>query len=51
MEYDWGSESKECLISELTHKNCKKYAELWMGTHSNGPSMLDEEKSLLQYLK
>lgn len=51
MEYEWGSESKDCLISQLSRRDCKRYAELWMGTHRNGPSMLDEQTSLSDHLK
>lgn len=40
MEYDWGSTDINCIISELTNKECKRYAELWMGTHKNGPSFM-----------
>lgn len=40
MEYDWGSTDKNCIIAELTNKECKRYAELWMGTHKNGPSVM-----------
>ncbi|KAK2196295.1 bifunctional RmlC-like cupin domain superfamily/Mannose-6-phosphate isomerase/Mannose-6-phosphate isomerase [Babesia duncani] len=48
--YDWGKDSKESLVYDLyTKATCaegaseaisdssKKYAELWLGTHYNGP--------------
>ena len=50
MEYDWGSNDPKCFINQLRQQESKRYAELWMGTHKNGPSMLNSQQSLLQYL-
>ena len=44
--YDWGQPAKNSLVATALRKNNlpvdenKKYAELWMGTHINGPSKI-----------
>ena len=44
--YDWGQMAKNSLVAAALRKNNlpvdenKKYAELWMGTHINGPSKI-----------
>ena len=44
--YDWGQIAKNSLVAAALRKNNlpvdenKKYAELWMGTHINGPSKI-----------
>ena len=41
--YDWGQPAKNSLVATALRKNnlpvdeSKRYAELWMGTHINGP--------------
>ncbi|KAK1280756.1 Mannose-6-phosphate isomerase 2 [Acorus gramineus] len=53
--YDWGRLGGESTVARLYSKNSaeeivpdKPYAELWMGTHSSGPSfVVDAESPLL----
>jgi len=51
--YAWGKFGKESAVAQLYHSDGtsiqeKPYAELWMGTHPNGPSrILDESRSSL----
>lgn len=53
--YEWGKLGAESTVANLVKAanadfdldNEKPYAELWMGTHTNGPSYLKEEKILL----
>lgn len=49
-KYDWGKRGKESLVAQL-YKNVHPdaeirddipFAELWMGTHPNGPSVIRE---------
>jgi len=56
--YDWGKLGDESKVAELLKQSGqevdekKPYAELWMGTHPNGPSKIAEEgKDLGEYLK
>ncbi|CAB4423167.1 unnamed protein product [Rhizophagus irregularis] len=51
--YDWGkigSESKVAQFAQISKdfeiQLDKPYAELWMGTHPNGPSVLAEQSSI-----
>lgn len=47
-QYDWGKMGSSSLVAKLSAKMNDKfmidenipYAELWMGTHVNGPSVL-----------
>lgn len=57
--YDWGKLGKDSEVARLaavcnnslTIEDSKPYAELWMGTHVNGPSFVPErDESLLGYL-
>lgn len=46
MNYDWGIRGKSSLVAQLHSLNTgeviedetQAYAELWMGTHPNGPA-------------
>ncbi|XP_046967430.1 mannose-6-phosphate isomerase [Vanessa cardui] len=58
--YEWGKLGLESTVAKLlsnanpniTIDPEKPYAELWMGTHSNGPSLIIERDILLsEYLK
>ncbi|XP_068622671.1 mannose-6-phosphate isomerase [Battus philenor] len=58
--YDWGKLGKDSKVAKLLSSSDpdvqidlnKPYAELWMGTHPNGPSIIIERKKLLsEYLK
>lgn len=58
--YDWGKLGSESTVAKLVASNdpnfvvepSKPYAELWMGTHPNGPSLIIERDILLsEYLK
>ncbi|XP_076636808.1 mannose phosphate isomerase [Colletes latitarsis] len=58
--YDWGKYGIDSMVATLTKSaNCdfildekKPYAELWMGTHPNGPSHMKElNMSLERYIK
>ncbi|KAJ2947417.1 hypothetical protein O0L34_g17196 [Tuta absoluta] len=58
--YDWGKLGKESIVAKLiasaypeeTIDECKPYAELWVGTHPNGPSLIiDRDVLLSEYLK
>ncbi|XP_015597331.1 mannose-6-phosphate isomerase [Cephus cinctus] len=58
--YDWGKHGIDSTVATLTKSantdfildETKPYAELWMGTHPNGPSYLKKEnKSLDSYIK
>jgi mannose-6-phosphate isomerase len=56
--YDWGKKGKTSLVGQLYHhqtnvtlKDEVPFAELWMGTHPNGPAkIMESEKSLSDYL-
>lgn len=53
--YDWGKLGKDSMVAKLlssadssvTIDPDKPYAELWMGTHPNGPSLIIERNVLL----
>eukprot|EP00965_Chrysotila_dentata_P114950 3799556-Pleurochrysis_carterae.AAC.1 len=54
MSYAWGKEGVESLVGRLAQQtdgfelNDKKpYAELWMGTHPNGPSSVRRNGELV----
>nr|XP_021195436.2 mannose-6-phosphate isomerase [Helicoverpa armigera] len=58
--YDWGKLGLESTVAKLLSSahpdiaidQSKPYAELWMGTHPNGPSMIIERGVLLsEYIK
>ncbi|XP_043258975.1 mannose-6-phosphate isomerase [Colletes gigas] len=58
--YDWGKYGIDSMVATLTKSaNCdfildekKPYAELWMGTHPNGPSYMKElNMPLEKYIK
>uniref|UniRef100_A0A915E370 mannose-6-phosphate isomerase n=1 Tax=Ditylenchus dipsaci TaxID=166011 RepID=A0A915E370_9BILA len=54
--YEWGKRGAQSVISKLNFvanvEDNKPYAELWMGTHPNGPSKLaDKGLSLEEYIK
>lgn len=58
--YDWGKLGLESIVAKLWSSadssveidSTKSYAELWMGTHPNGPSVIIERNILLsEYLK
>lgn len=58
--YDWGKLGEHSVVAKLlasAHPNTeidptKPYAELWMGTHPNGPSLIIERNVLLsEYIK
>lgn len=58
--YDWGKlghESKVAILLSSSDTSAqidsdKPYAELWMGTHVNGPSLIIERNILLsEYIK
>ncbi|KAI0710117.1 mannose-6-phosphate isomerase [Earliella scabrosa] len=53
-EYDWGRQGSSSLAARLGHNavghgfqidETKSYAEIWMGTHSNGPAHLYDSPS------
>ncbi|XP_057664618.1 mannose-6-phosphate isomerase [Diorhabda carinulata] len=54
-EYDWGKRGSQSAVAQLLKKRnldvkideCKPYAELWMGTHVNAPSIIKETGELL----
>ncbi|KAI8899623.1 mannose-6-phosphate isomerase [Globomyces pollinis-pini] len=52
--YDWGKLGKDSKAAQLASYNGtiieadKPYAELWMGTHPNGPSMLKKSNTPLK---
>ena len=52
MNYDWGQSAKNSVVAELYASNgskidkTKQYAELWLGTHVNGPSKLMDGSQL-----
>lgn len=55
--YEWGKKGENSLVAQLaqnnniTIKNTTPYAELWMGTHPNGPSIIKQtQESLLAYI-
>lgn len=55
--YDWGIQGRQSLVASLHKSNTgveidegKPYAELWMGTHPNGPSTLKNGQPLKEYL-
>lgn len=55
--YDWGICGADSLVARLHHSNTgvdidggMPYAELWMGTHPNGPSTLKSGQLLKDYL-
>jgi len=59
--YDWGSRDPECHVHQLSRKNDpskpaetvtggqldRPHAEIWVGTHVNGPSHIKGSKKLL----
>eukprot|EP00092_Neocalanus_flemingeri_P007266 GFUD01007846.1.p1 GENE.GFUD01007846.1~~GFUD01007846.1.p1 ORF type:complete len:415 (+),score=108.80 GFUD01007846.1:58-1302(+) len=53
--YAWGKVGSDSQVARLAAKACQNfqvseeqtYAELWMGTHANGPSQLTESGDLL----
>ncbi|XP_059471991.1 mannose-6-phosphate isomerase [Neocloeon triangulifer] len=59
--YDWGSRDPNCHVHQLSRKNDptraaesitggkldRPHAEIWIGTHINGPSVLKENGKLL----
>ncbi|KPJ14523.1 Mannose-6-phosphate isomerase [Papilio machaon] len=58
--YDWGKLGHESKVAKLLSSgdtntqidSSKPYAELWMGTHPNGPSLIIERNILLsEYIK
>lgn len=58
--YEWGKLGTDSTVAKLfssanpdvTIDSGKPYAELWMGTHPNGPSIIIERNILLsEYLK
>lgn len=58
--YDWGKLGSNSMVARLVASSDPKveidenkpYAELWMGTHPNGPSMIIERGVLLsEYIK
>ncbi|XP_049870761.1 mannose-6-phosphate isomerase [Pectinophora gossypiella] len=58
--YDWGKLGRESTVAKLVSQahpeesidDSKPYAELWMGTHPNGPSLIIERGILLsEYIK
>lgn len=57
--YDWGKLGKESEVAQLATASKsfviddkKPYAELWMGTHVNGPSyVIDTEEDLSVWLQ
>lgn len=54
-QYDWGKRGSESAVAQLLKKGngdvkideSKPYAELWMGTHVNAPSIVKETGELL----
>lgn len=57
--YDWGRRGSESIVAKLVKAadrefivdEDKAYAELWMGTHQNGPSCLKTDgRSLKDYI-
>ncbi|CAK1543953.1 unnamed protein product [Leptosia nina] len=58
--YDWGKLGADSMVAKLVASanssydidSSKPYAELWMGTHPNGPSIIiDRGVALSEYLK
>lgn len=56
--YAWGKKGENSLVAQLaqnnnvTIKTATPYAELWMGTHPNGPSTIKgTQESLLTYIE
>lgn len=58
--YDWGKLGKDSTVANLLKSGnpnvsideSKPYAELWLGTHPNGPSLIIERDVLLSdYIK
>lgn len=58
--YDWGKLGRESAVAKLVSsaypddviEDSKPYAELWMGTHPNGPSLIIERNVFLsEYIK
>lgn len=53
--YDWGKLGQDSMVAKLVSSadpnesidNTKPYAELWMGTHPNGPSLIIERNVFL----
>ncbi|CAG7730294.1 unnamed protein product [Allacma fusca] len=58
-KYAWGKQGSGSLVAQLSKNvlnfevsESEKYAELWIGTHPNGPSkLLDEDQSLDTFIK
>jgi len=56
--YDWGIIGDASLVAQLHKQNCgiagdesRPYAELWMGTHPSGPSVVKtQQQTLRDYL-
>eukprot|EP01029_Cantina_marsupialis_P029968 TRINITY_DN78868_c0_g1_i1.p1 TRINITY_DN78868_c0_g1~~TRINITY_DN78868_c0_g1_i1.p1 ORF type:complete len:443 (+),score=88.66 TRINITY_DN78868_c0_g1_i1:62-1390(+) len=51
--YAWGKLGKDSLVAQMKNSSCNgkfeivedaPYAEYWIGTHKNGPSMIQEDK-------
>lgn len=57
-KYDWGKMGSNSLVAKLSAKMDNTfvidenipYAELWMGTHVSGPSLLKNNGESLDYL-
>lgn len=55
--YDWGRAASESEVAQLALANgseidtTKQFAELWMGTHPNCPSRLEDGTDLRDFLK
>lgn len=59
-KYEWGKKGVNSFVAKLAQaascdfkiENDKPYAELWMGTHPNGPSRITETgQSLEEFIK
>ncbi|CAD5234883.1 unnamed protein product [Bursaphelenchus xylophilus] len=52
-KYQWGKPGRESEVAKFVNGSVdpnEHYAELWMGTHQNGPSELEDGTSLAEYL-
>ncbi|KAH7720109.1 mannose-6-phosphate isomerase [Aphelenchoides avenae] len=50
--YAWGKVGAQSTVANLLGATeSKPYAELWMGTHPNGPSKLENGQALREYLE
>ena len=46
---DWGKTGRHSIVAQLTgHTDENPYAELWMGTHPSGPSIVRTHGMLLK---